>query len=131
MTEERPMMVGAATVFVVSDVPKSIKHYSDALGFKVTFEYGNPTFYVCLCRDEVAMHLLAARQTKRLPGNGAICIFVKDVDAVHAELAARGARVVKPPQDYDYGMRDFDVVDLDGNQLTFGMASHTEAVTSP
>ncbi len=22
---------------------------------------------------------------------------------------------------YDYGMRDFDVVDPDGNQLTFGM----------
>jgi len=31
--------------------------------------------------------------------------------------------VLKPPQNYDYGMRDFDVVDLDGNQLTFGMGA--------
>ena len=54
-------------------------------------------------------------------GHGAVCIFVKDVDAVHAEFAGRGAKVVKPPQDYAYGMRDFDVVDLDGNQLVFGM----------
>jgi uncharacterized glyoxalase superfamily protein PhnB len=46
-----------------------------------------------------------------------------DVDAVYAELAARGARIVKPPQDYDYGMRDFDLIDLDGNQLTFGTGS--------
>ena len=38
-----------------------------------------------------------------------------------SELAARGAKVIKPPENYDYGMRDFDVVDLDGNQLTFGM----------
>ena len=34
---------------------------------------------------------------------------------------ARGARIVKPSQNYDYGMRDFDLIDLDGNQLTFGM----------
>jgi uncharacterized glyoxalase superfamily protein PhnB len=48
---------------------------------------------------------------------------VHDVDSLHAELTARGAKVVKPPQDYDYGMRDFDVLDPDGNQLTFGMES--------
>ncbi len=125
MTEVRPMMVGAATVFVVSDIARSIEHYGNALGFTVTFQYGNPAFYACLCRDEVALHLLAAHETKRLPGNGGICVFVKDVDAVHAELAARGARVIKPPQDYDYGMRDFDVVDLDGNHITFGMESRS------
>jgi catechol 2,3-dioxygenase-like lactoylglutathione lyase family enzyme len=117
------MMVGAATVFVVNDIAKSLGHYRDVLGFAVTFQYGDPTFYVCLCRDEVALHLIAAHRTKRLPGNGAICIFVRDVDAVHAELAARGANIVKPPQDYDYGMRDFDVLDPDGNQLVFGMGS--------
>jgi catechol 2,3-dioxygenase-like lactoylglutathione lyase family enzyme len=102
MTVEDPMMVGAATVFVVADVAKSTEHYRDVLGFTVTFEYGTPTFYVCLCRDDVALHLLAAGQNRRQPGNGGICIFVRDVDAVYAELAARGARIVKPPQDYDY-----------------------------
>jgi catechol 2,3-dioxygenase-like lactoylglutathione lyase family enzyme len=117
------MMVGAATVFVVSNIQNSLAHYLDVLGFSVTFQYGNPTFYVCLCRDEVALHLIAAHRTERLPGNGAICIFVRDVDAVHAEVAARGANIVKPPQDYDYGMRDFDVLDPDGNQLVFGMGS--------
>jgi catechol 2,3-dioxygenase-like lactoylglutathione lyase family enzyme len=123
MAPEHSMMVGAATVFVVSDLPKSVEYYRDALGFTVTFQYGNPTFYACLCRDEVALHLLSARETKRLPGNGGICVFVRDVDGIHAELATRGANVIKPPQDYDYGMRDFNVVDLDGNQLTFGMES--------
>ena len=121
MTEHRPVMVGAATVFTVTDIAKSIEHYRDALGFAVTFQYGQPIFYACLRRDEVAVHLLAAHETKRLPGHGGICVFVKDVDRVHAELAARGANVIKPPQNYDYGMRDFDVIDLDGNHLTFGM----------
>jgi len=123
MTAEKPTMVGAASVFVVSDIARSAGYYRDVLGFTVSFQYGDPTFYVCMCRDKVALHLLAARKTKRLPGNAGICVFVSDVDAVHAELAARGAKVIKPPQNYDYGMRDFDVVDLDGNHLTFGMAS--------
>jgi len=43
-----PMMVGAASVFVVSDIASSLSHYRDVLGFSVTFEYGDPTFYVCL-----------------------------------------------------------------------------------
>ena len=123
MSEEHPMMVGSATVFVVRDITKSIEHYRDALGFTVTFQYGNPIHYACLCRDEVALHLLAAHETRRLAGNGGICVFVKDVDRVHADLVSRGANVIKAPQNYDYGMRDFDVVDPDGNQLTFGMES--------
>jgi hypothetical protein len=54
MTEERPMMIGAATVFVVSDIASSIEYYRSALGFKVTFQYGEPTFcavtkLLCIC----------------------------------------------------------------------------------
>jgi len=58
VTAEDPMMVGAATVFVVTDIAKSAEHYRDVLGFTVTFENGTSTFYVCLCRDEVGLHLL-------------------------------------------------------------------------
>jgi catechol 2,3-dioxygenase-like lactoylglutathione lyase family enzyme len=123
MTEEHSMMVGAATVFVVRNMAESIAYYRYSLGFSVTFEYGKPTFYACLCRDEVTLHLLAAHRTKRLPGNGGICVFVRDVDQLHADLASRGAKVIKAPHNYDYGMREFDVVDLDGNHLTFGMGS--------
>jgi len=118
-----PLLTGAAAVFVVRDIAAARDHYRDALGFDATFEWGTPLHYVCLCRDEVQLHLVSAAGTDRLPGQGALCVFVRDVDAVHAELAARGAGVVKPPQTYDYGMRDFDVLDPDGNRITFGMAA--------
>ena len=57
MTAEDPMMVGAATVFVVTDLAKGTEHYRDVLGFTVAFECRTPTFYVCLCRNEVALQL--------------------------------------------------------------------------
>jgi catechol 2,3-dioxygenase-like lactoylglutathione lyase family enzyme len=123
--EVKKMMVGAATVFTVRDIAASIVYYRDVLGFDVTFEYGKPTFYACLCRDQVNLHLISSGQTERLPGNGAICIFVSDVDKVYSELRDRNARVVKEPQTYPYGMRDFDVLDHDGNQLVFGMEAET------
>ncbi|MHC2621399.1 catechol 2,3-dioxygenase-like lactoylglutathione lyase family enzyme [Bradyrhizobium huanghuaihaiense] len=127
MTNEHPMMAGAATVFVVSDIAASLAFYRDVLGFEVTFEYGQPLSYVCLCRDEVGLHLLAASRTKRLAGQGGLCIFVRDVDQLYAEVSARGARLLNRPEDRDYGMRDFDVVDADGNQLTFGMGTDAAA----
>jgi hypothetical protein len=55
--------------------------------------------------------------------HASITIFVDDVDALHADLAKCGARVLKAPKDYDYRLRDFDVADLDGNMIFFGMES--------
>lgn len=127
MINEHPMMARSATVLVVSDLAAGLAYYRDVLGFQVTFEYGEPLSYACLCRDEVALHLLAASGTKRLPGHGAMCVFVRDVDRLYAELSGRGAELLNQPEDRDYGMRDFDVVDADGNQLTFGMGTDAAA----
>lgn len=85
-------------------------------------------FYAGVCRDKVSLHLRAAgTKADWVPGHGAVAVFVDDVDGLHAELADRGARIIAPPQDYAYGMRDFDVADLDGNRLTFGMESKAAA----
>jgi len=110
----------AATLFVVQDVLRSVEHYRDVLGFRVEFTYGEPTFYAGIERDNVAIHLQAASETKRQPGHGAINVFVTDVDPLYQELKARGARTTEEPADRPYGMRDFDIVDLDGNLLCFG-----------
>jgi len=120
-------LVGAATVFVVSDVLRSVAHYRDVLGFQVEFTYGEPTFYAGVERGGVLIHLQAAGETKRQPGQGAVNVFVTDVDALYGELNSRGARTLNEPKDYPYGMRDFDVHDLDGNQLCFGMESRAAA----
>jgi uncharacterized glyoxalase superfamily protein PhnB len=116
-------LCGAATLFVVQDVLRSVSHYCDVLGFHSEFTYGEPTFYAGLERDGVVIHLQAADRTKRLPGHGAVNIFVSNVDALYQEFKSRGARILSEPKDYPYGMRDFDVNDLDRNQLCFGMES--------
>ena len=122
-------LCGAATVLVVQDVLRSVEHYRDALGFHTEFTYGQPTFYAGVERDGVAIHLQAASHTERQAGHGAVNVFVTDVDALYEELKSRGARLRNEPKDYPYGMRDFDVNDLDGNQVYFGMESRQQPAT--
>lgn len=116
-------MRDSTTVMRVNDVLQSRDYYRDRLGFDVAFEHGAPVFHVGLCSGEVTIHLVTAEKTKHQAGHGAVSIFVDDVDALHANLVKRGAKVIKAPQDYDYGLRDFDVADLDGNMIFFGMES--------
>ena len=113
----------AATVFVVQDVLRSVEHYCDILGFHTQFTYGEPTFYAGVERDDLVIRLQAASETKRQMGQGAVYVFVTDVDALYQELQSRGARTLNEPKDYPYGMRDFNINDIDGNQLCFGMES--------
>ncbi len=117
------MMRASTTVFTVTNVMESAAYYRDKLGFDVAFQYGEPTFYVGLCSAEVTLHLIAAAKAPRPPGHGAVSISIDDVDALHADLVKRGAKVLKAPKDYDYGLRDFDVADLGGNMIFFGMES--------
>ncbi len=46
-------------------------------------------------------------------------IDVDDVDALHAELVARGTPCV-PPVDRPYGMRELVVTTVDGHRVVFG-----------
>ena len=118
-----PQLAAAAPVLTVADALKSAEYYRDQLGFRVAFTHGQPTYYAIVERDDVRIHLMTADTAKRQAGQGSVYIFVHDVDALHAELGGRGARIIGPPQDYPYGMRDFNVRDLDGNDLCFGMES--------
>jgi catechol 2,3-dioxygenase-like lactoylglutathione lyase family enzyme len=115
------MMHKSITVFTVKDVAASAAYYRDKLGFDLAFKYGTPTYYVGLCSGGVQMHLIAADHAPRPPGHGAVSIFVDDVDGLYADLLKRGAKILKAPANQAYGLRDFDVADLDGNMLFFGM----------
>ena len=121
------MMHKSIGVLTVTDITASLAYYRDKLGFDLAFEYGKPTFYAGICSGKVTLHLMSASRTERKPGQGAVSIFVDNVDALHADLVKRGAKVIKAPANYDYGMRDFDVADLDGNTIVFGMESKKES----
>jgi hypothetical protein len=49
-----------------------------------------------------------------------VYLYVDNVDALHAELKQRGATIPHAPQLAPYGIRELEVIDLNGYRLTFG-----------
>ena len=119
MTEGAFKVTGLAPVLHVKEMTAALAYYRDKLGFAVTYSWEDPPRYVCLCRDDAASHL-----NSYVPPDAPahIQLFCNGVDALYAQLAARGVAVTEPLEDRPYGMRDFTVLDPDGNRLVFGQA---------
>jgi uncharacterized glyoxalase superfamily protein PhnB len=120
MTDPAFQVTGHATVLHVTDMQAALAYYRDKLGFSVQFTWEDPPRYVCLCLGDAAVHLNSYQPPA---ATSVVCIFCKGVDALHDDLAARGAKITRPVQDEPYGMREFAVTDLDGHQLIFGQGT--------
>jgi catechol 2,3-dioxygenase-like lactoylglutathione lyase family enzyme len=99
----------------LSDVPAGVAYYRDVLGFKVNYAQDD---IGVMYRDEVTILLIA--RTDKHTGIGSCYVYVRDADALHEELTTRGANVQGEPVSHPWGLRDFEVHDLEGNQITFG-----------
>lgn len=51
-----------------------------------------------------------------------LMIVVAQVDQHHAQVAARGAQIVAPPQDFPFGERQYTAADLRGRRWTFSQS---------
>ncbi|MEP6690577.1 MAG: VOC family protein, partial [Gemmatimonadaceae bacterium] len=101
----------------LDDVAAGVAHYRDVLGFHVNYAQDDIGI---MDRDSVTVALIA--RTARHTGIGSFYVYVRDADALHAELRASGANVVGEPVSMPWGLRQFHVLDLAGNQITFGQA---------
>ena len=114
--------------FVVADVKLAAEYYRDVLGFKVLGYFLEPPVYAIVQRDSVEIHFGKADQetdvasnSRRRAGSLDAYIWVTDVDALHAELTPRGARIVEGPIKTIYDCYEFVVEDQFGYRLAFGM----------
>ena len=108
-----------AAMLPVKDKSTAPDIYTNVLGFKKTFENGNPVGFMILERDQAELHLTLQPQYKAAPFNVAHMI-VHDVDGLHAICQRRGLRIIKSLQDKDYGLRAFVFEDPDGNRIDVG-----------
>lgn len=98
----------------LSDVPAGVAHYHDVLGFEINYQQQDLGVM-----DREGQRLLLIARTERHTGIGSCCFYVTDADALHAELVAAGANVQGEPVSQPWGLREFTVLDLEGNRLSF------------
>lgn len=120
-----PRLASATPILFVRDVRAAAEHYRERLGFAVDFLHGDPPFYGAVSRGGACLHLrhVAAPNFAELAAReGALIlatIGVSDVEPLFAEAQARGAEIVQPLETHDWGGRDFQVRDPDGNRISF------------
>ncbi len=118
-----------APYFLVRDVVKAAEYYRDALGFSYPRFWGEPPTFCMPQRDGLIIMLSQTRDASIIRPNANArrdeswdaYVWVKDADALYAEVKPRGAIIAYAPvlQD-EYGNREFGVRDLDGYLLAFG-----------
>jgi uncharacterized glyoxalase superfamily protein PhnB len=113
-------VVGHEPVFRVIDVARAVEHYQ-RLGFRI--EYHDET-YAFAHLGNLTVHL--AHDDAVWPGahperhmTAVLYIHVEDADRLAADWRAVGA-TVDGPRDEDYGKREGQYVDPDGNLIRFG-----------
>ena len=113
-TSNPAQFIQGAPVLHVADVEATAAFYRDVLGF--TWDFGDAA-YAVVWRENSAIHF---SQGSGAPASVHLFLWVRDVDAIHDEVVARGAEVVTPLGDRPYGLREFAVRDPNGVDLVFG-----------
>src|SRR5580658_3643802 len=100
----------------VSNLKESLEYYERKLGFRVAMKMPSGN-YAIIERDDIAIHLF--QDDAKSPSPVGIHIFTEDLEALHAELQQRGARVSQKILRKPWGNRDFRVNDDSGNEIKF------------
>ncbi|MEK6337291.1 MAG: VOC family protein [Acidobacteriota bacterium] len=112
----------AIPVLHVSNAAAAEEFYCNRLGFNQGFAYrfddAQPDpCYMGLTRDGARLHV-SSFAGDAVPG-GVVFLVVEDVDALHAELKAKGVTIDLEPTEQSWGNREMYVSDPDGNSIRF------------
>lgn len=109
-----------APVFTVNDINTTIAWYKEKLGFETQFTWEDLVTYAIVRRDEITLHFALHEDLElSLKPHTSLYIFSHDVDELFNEYKEKGVTKGKIFI-ADYGMRDFDITDLNGYRMTFG-----------
>ena len=111
----------ADPMLAVPDVEEAASYYESRFGFERHALYGDPPFYAIVKRDAVWINFIKSDSIAGDAGDrGGAYVRVENVDALYDEIRKADVTVWDPPEDKDYGMRDFIAIDLNGYRLCFG-----------
>ena len=109
-----PMMLKTLPEVPFDDVAAAVAYYRDVLGFRINYRQQD---LGVMYRGEITVLLIA--RTEQHKGIGSFEVYVEDADALYGELRAKGANLQGEPVSHPWGLRDFRVLDLEGNRITF------------
>ncbi len=99
------------------DLEASVAFYGGALELAVYREYGAGAQRGVVFFLGGGFLEVSGRAPSPASPNLGLWLQVRDLDATHAELAARGVQVLQPPRREPWGLREMWVADPDGVRI--------------
>ena len=119
-------LISVHPILAVDDLAAALAYYEEKLGFRASWQWGDPPSRAGVARDGIELQLLSDPQL--LPrGPGQVYFHMTGVEAYYRRCVERGATIAMELDDRPWGMKDFRVVDPGGNRLGFGEALQAEA----
>ena len=124
----RPVITAAEPQLLVADVRASCDFFSQKLGFKVAFVYGDPPFFGQVMRDGARLNLrcvgtpiidTALRDREELLSATMTVETTAEIKQLFLEFQAMGVQFHQTLKQQPWGARNFVVKDPDGNLLLF------------
>jgi hypothetical protein len=120
-------ITGQAAVLLATNVPATVDYFSEKVGFAATGTWGEPPEFAILKRDTARLMIGQAKAGYAIvphwqarSGLWNAYFWVDDAKAMFAELSARGAIIDYGLEMKDYGVLEFGIRDLDGQDIGFG-----------
>jgi hypothetical protein len=109
-------LLKATPVLPALNIPETVQFYEQKLGFKARHQEDG---YGILVRDDIEIHFWKCAD-KNIPENSSCRLTVEGVDEIFGQ--AKQASIVHPNAEIEtkpWGMREFAILDLNGNLVWF------------
>ena len=116
-----------APVLFARDLPATIDYWADKVGFRTLGVWGEPADFAIAARDAAHVMLTQVPEGREVVPNWHIkdkmwnaYFWVDDARAMYDELTERGAHIDYHLGEKPYGVLEFGIQDLDGQDIGFG-----------
>ena len=114
-------MQDATAVLRVGDYERAKEFYIEKLGFEVKEEGGDPAGFGIFRRDKAQVFLESWQGAEAPYDRWRVYIHVDDIESYAQEFREKGITFSHEVTTTEYGMREFEIADPDGNVVCFGM----------
>jgi len=101
----------------VPNVPEACNWYIERLGFKLRFLWGEPPAHGAILLGDACVHFWEGA-----PQLGANWFYfdISNLDEMYKRAKANAVEITREPETYEWGMREFNAIDLNGYNIRFG-----------
>jgi uncharacterized glyoxalase superfamily protein PhnB len=122
------VLIAAEPQLFVADIQRSCDFFTQKLGFKIAFIFGEPPSYAQVFRDGARLNLRSVdspvvdvqlRDRESLLSASMTVTTAKEIDELFKEMKRAAVKFHQPLKTEVWGSRNFIVEDPDGNLLLF------------